>query len=98
MCSVGRGVAIELFICSVKGGIIGKSAPRHGVLHCCAGLQHLTRRGHPPRFDIACGGGSEAAAEAAAAKAAEEARIAEEKATANTRLLQEIRDLLKKNN
>ena len=34
----------------------------------------------------------------AAAKAEEEARLAEEKATANTRLLQEIRDLLKKNN
>ena len=37
----------------------------------------------------------EAAAAAAAEKAAEEARIAEEKATANTRLLEEIRDLLK---
>lgn len=37
----------------------------------------------------------EAAAAAAAAKAAEEARIAEEKAMANTRLLEEIRDLLK---
>ncbi len=37
----------------------------------------------------------EAAAAAAAAKAAEEARLAEEKAMANTRLLEEIRDLLK---
>ena len=35
------------------------------------------------------------AAEKAAAEAAEAARIAEEKATANTRLLEEIRDLLK---
>ena len=36
------------------------------------------------------------AAETAAAAAAEEARIAEEKAAVNTRLLEEIRDLLKK--
>jgi large conductance mechanosensitive channel len=36
-------------------------------------------------------------AKEAAEKAAEEARVAEEKATANTRLLEEIRDLLKKN-
>jgi len=52
--------------CGDEMRIIGKSAPRNGVLHCCAGLQHLSRCGHPPRLDIACGGGSEAAAEAAA--------------------------------